>query len=298
MKKIFPAFIYGLISMFLFSCIDEPEPSYIDDEDKVEQYIADNNLNAVKSDFGIYYVELDGGLGITPNDSSVVDASFSLGLLDGKLVDTVSNFVFTPNITPNAEVNEFRTLGQLYGIMETNLQGKNFVIMPSKLAFGTSSGTIGNTFIEANSILTSVIQINAIRTKEEQKGYEDQMILDYLEENNLEAELISEEGLYKVLLEEADTTAKPINGLNITVAYEGIVLQTGEKFDESESAVFTFSDESLIKGFYDGIATMKKGEKAIFIMPSHLAYGATGPSQGSTIYPYSALIFRVTLLDV
>ncbi|MBX2841329.1 MAG: FKBP-type peptidyl-prolyl cis-trans isomerase [Flammeovirgaceae bacterium] len=298
MKKIFPAFIYGLISTFLFSCIDEPEPSFIDDEEDVIKYIADNNLNAVKSDLGIYYVELDGGLGTTPNDSSVVDASFSLSLLDGKLIDTVTNFVFTPNLTPNAEINELRTIGQLYGIMESKLGGKNYVIMPSKLAFGTSSGTIGNTFIEANSILTSVIQINAIRTKEDQKGYEDQMILDYVEENNLDAQLISNEGLYKVLLEEGDTTAKPIFGLNVTVGYEGIVLQTGEKFDESESAVFTFSDESLIKGFYDGIATMKKGEKAIFIMPSHLAYGATGPSQGSTIPPYGTLIFRVTLLDV
>jgi FKBP-type peptidyl-prolyl cis-trans isomerase len=40
---------------------------------------------------------------------------------------------------------------------------------------------------------------------------------------------------------------------------------------------------------------MKKGEKAIFYIPSNLAYGEQG---GGPIPPFSSLIFEMEVLDV
>jgi FKBP-type peptidyl-prolyl cis-trans isomerases 1 len=52
----------------------------------------------------------------------------------------------------------------------------------------------------------------------------------------------------------------------------------------------------VIRGWDEGIALMKTGEKGTLIIPSALGYGAAGA--GANIPPNSVLIFDVELLEV
>jgi FKBP-type peptidyl-prolyl cis-trans isomerase len=51
----------------------------------------------------------------------------------------------------------------------------------------------------------------------------------------------------------------------------------------------------MIKGFEIGVKLMQKGEKAVIVIPSALAYGAR---QRGEIPPFSPLVFELELVDI
>lgn len=90
----------------------------------------------------------------------------------------------------------------------------------------------------------------------------------------------------------------PRPGQNVTVHYTG-TLANGAKVDSSvdrgQPYSFRIGTGVVIKGWDEGIITMKVGGKRRLIIPPDLAYGATGRPR---IPPNSTLIFEVELLSV
>ncbi|XAR48782.1 Peptidylprolyl isomerase [Bertholletia excelsa] len=109
---------------------------------------------------------------------------------------------------------------------------------------------------------------------------------------------IGKSGLKKKLVKEGEGWETPGKGDEVEVHYVGTLLD-GTQFDSSRDRgtpfKFTLGQGQVIKGWDEGIKTMKKGEQAIFTIPSELAYGKTGSSP--TIPPNATLQFDVELIS-
>jgi FKBP-type peptidyl-prolyl cis-trans isomerase len=130
-----------------------------------------------------------------------------------------------------------------------------------------------------------------LRQENEQKA-----ILAYLESNNIKANPLPS-GLYYIETK-AGKGNFPQRGQTCHVHYTGKLLD-GTVFDSSigrgEPFPFQLGAGQVIAGWDEGIALMKKSGKALFVIPSHLAYGEK--SMGN-IPPNSPLVFEVELMGV
>ena len=95
------------------------------------------------------------------------------------------------------------------------------------------------------------------------------------------------------------TGATPQKGQTVTVHYTG-TLTNGRKFDSSldrgTPADFRIGVGAVIKGWDEGLMSMKVGGKRKFVIPSALGYGPQG--RPPDIPGNSTLIFDVELLGV
>ena len=102
--------------------------------------------------------------------------------------------------------------------------------------------------------------------------------------------------LYK--FEKENNSHKPSNGNKVKVHYKGMLLD-GTVFDSSfkrnQPIEFTLGIGQVIKGWDEGISLLGIGDKASFIIPSDLAYGASGA--GGVIPPNATLVFEVELIS-
>jgi peptidylprolyl isomerase len=99
------------------------------------------------------------------------------------------------------------------------------------------------------------------------------------------------------------TGESPKKGQTAVVHYTGWLWENGAKGKKFDSSVdrgqpfsFPVGMGRVIKGWDEGVMTMKVGGKRILIIPPDLGYGSRGA--GGAIPPNATLMFEVELIEV
>ena len=102
---------------------------------------------------------------------------------------------------------------------------------------------------------------------------------------------------YQIIQKGTGKQAK--SGDTVSVHYKG-QLADGTVFDSSykrnEPIDFLLGQGQVIRGWDEGVALLNVGDKARFVIPSDLGYGARGA--GGVIPPDATLVFDVELMDI
>ena len=114
----------------------------------------------------------------------------------------------------------------------------------------------------------------------------------------------------KVIESGAPDGDRPAFTDSVRVAYQGRLIPSktypeGKVFDgtvygtysdkTNANVKFLISNATLVSGFSTVLQHMRRGDHWRVYIPTELAYGATG--SGTTVPPYSLLIFEMTLID-
>ena len=170
------------------------------------------------------------------------------------------------------------------GIAYMNVGDSATLIIPAELGYGAADRPT----IPANSTLIFDVQLMDVKKVVKPVPYKTEGF----------DTLTTMTGLRYIRLNETD--GAPVTaGSTVAVHYTGY-LENGTSFDSSisrgEPISFPIGVGRVIKGWDEGIALLKVGEKARLLIPSALAYGERGA--GGAIPPNADLIFDVELVSV
>jgi FKBP-type peptidyl-prolyl cis-trans isomerase len=288
--------------------VDSPEKMKTDEEVALKKYLEDNKIVTPPTASGIYILESAPGQGIKIDSGCMVKLHFSVSSVDGKQIFSSMD---RPEPLKFMYGQKFDTPGleEAVGTMKKGSKAK--IIVPSKMAFGEMGR--GNAVPPYATLIYDVeivdVQTKAAYEKEQveakkkeaqkqESAKKDESMLreKYLKDNKITVKP-TPSGLYYVEKVKG-TGPQAAPGKKVKVHYTGTLLN-GTKFDSSrdrkEPFEFTLGKGQVIQGWDEGIAMMKKGGKAILIIPSSIGYGERDMGQ---IPPYSTLVFDVELVDV
>ncbi|MBI2270885.1 MAG: FKBP-type peptidyl-prolyl cis-trans isomerase [Bacteroidetes bacterium] len=156
-------------------------------------------------------------------------------------------------------------------------------------------------YIKKGSMLTFYVKMHGVKTQQEILNdlsiKEGKQRNEFLKQNNITAEP-TETGLY-IIEKEAGNGEIIKAGQMAKIKYTGKFLN-GNVFDasdmhEGKPFELTVGKGQVIPGWDEALQKMKKGEKAMLVIPSSLGYGSQG---FQTIPPYSSLVFDIEVVDV
>jgi FKBP-type peptidyl-prolyl cis-trans isomerase FkpA len=126
--------------------------------------------------------------------------------------------------------------------------------------------------------------------------------LDAYIEKNLgakKASLIKTKSGAYVEIESAGTGIPADSGMAIKVKYKGTLLDGtifDQNMDKAETLDVPVLGGGMVPGFDEGLAELKKGDKAKLYIPAKAGYSSSG--RGDKIKPFANLIFNIEVVDV
>ncbi|WP_077922621.1 FKBP-type peptidyl-prolyl cis-trans isomerase [Spirosoma sp. 209] len=288
----------GLLAVSaLLSACEQPGEALIErkkreNEADILAYIAQNNLNATKTDEGIWYFQTKANAtGQAPLTGDEVKYHFVARRLDGVIVDSTDQAGNKPETVILAGTNTIGiTLGKYAGILKLKQGEEGAVLVPAYL----DGGRNGNLVLPQYSPVRYDLKIVSVRNQNQQ-------IQDYIRANNLTVTTLTTDSVrvIKTLTQPADSMAI-VTGKTVTMKYVGKRLN-GTTFDSNTAGTFKvqIGTKQVVPGFESGLTALRAGEKATIIFPSSLGYGTTGTGSGANrILPYTPLLFELEIVKV
>ena len=229
---------------------------------------------------GLNYYIIENGNGEKAIPGRNVKINYTGYLQDGKMFDSTikKGQLFKFNLGSGAIMR-----GLDEGVALMRIGDKVRFILPPELGFGDKE----NAVIPANSTLVFDVELVEIEPEVKVEPFNIKDKKTYTTNSGLQY-IIEKEGNGK----------SPKNGQTVILHYTGY-LQDGSIFDSSvrrnETFSFPLGEGKVIKGWEEGIALMKVGDRIRFIIPPDLAYGDRSVA---SIPPNSTLIFDVELIDI
>lgn len=184
-------------------------------------------------------------------------------------------------------------------LLAQNLKSQGFDELDSISLSNAISDVLGNKTLvisaeEAQAIVSSYASKKAstVSSKAKDAG------ASFLAENAKREEVtITATGLQYEVISAGTGTVSPGPSDKVRVHYHGMLID-GTVFDSSiqRGQSITFGVNQVIMGWQEALQLMKEGDKWRVYIPYDLAYGERGA--GSSIPPYSALIFDVELIGI
>lgn len=239
----------------------------------------DNEL--IKTDSGLQYKELKIGKGNYPQKGDKVVVHYTGKLEDGTVFDSSLD----RNVPFEFPLGQGRVIkGWDEGLATMKIGGKRTLIIPPDLGYGSRGA---GDRIPPNSSLIFEVELLDIKKPFVDTDFElpgEEKVLD--------------SGM--VMIDHIMGSGKiPKSGQKVIVHYTG-KLDNGKKFDSSHDRgnpfTFVLGEGRVIKGWEEGLSSMKIGGKRTLIIPAYLAYGSRGA--GNVIPPNATLTFEVELIDI
>lgn len=186
-------------------------------------------------------------------------------------------------------------------------------LFPTKTFFKDFSGHSGVAFFsEHDSCVKFSVKILQVLNQNEvalirdsiaevilqQEREEFSQIQDYVTQNFKNAIGIGSQAFMEITQTTQSDSIK--TGKRIKMLYTGSYLDGRQVDGSPNNKAFEFiygQEGQIIEGLHIALKRLKKGEKAKIILPSQLAFGKSGSSNGS-ITPYTPLLYEVEILDV
>lgn len=265
----------------------------------LEEYVINNNINVTPEPSGVYIIPLEKGKGRCPVKGEKVELDFSATLLNGQPVGSTFD---SPNKFSFVLGEGYTIQGWEEIVPKMHLGDRVKAIIPFDLAYGEHS--VGEIPAYANLVYdikllkittAAELQAEAERAMKALREESERAFFDYLKANNITDYTASGLFFTKSLVTEG---AQPQKGQTARIKFDASYLD-GTPLGDSEQLGgqydLVIGEGKVLKGLEEGVGLMRMGEKARFVLPYTLAYGA---NPYGNIPAYSNLVFDVELLDI
>lgn len=300
--RLFLPFFSLLILLFLGSCLSDPAPSFSEtlaaELVEIDKYLDDNNINAFSDVAGIRYTIDSLAVGHTPRYGQSVTVGYT-----GKFF---SGTTFQSSTLTNRAIDQQLILGFQIGLPLIPNGSKATLYIPASFAYG-SQGAAGTPSIPPNTNLVFTIKLKNIKvtTAEKNQLKSDTLAIDEFLTTTAVANVMKDTSGLRYVITEQGGGPKPGLYHKVKMKFTGFLITNGAKGSQINSGTnepgvgFDSRVVNYLRGFQIGLQQLEKGTKAIFYIPSGMAFGTQSGTVGSVIVPANAnLIYEVELIDV